>query len=847
MAQTLAELYVKIGSDFQKVDGDLSKLDHRIKGMDPSIQKMESGFGKVNKTILAMGGVIAGIGIAKFGSDIIGASTRMDSLNRAMITTEGSAQKASARMKEFVQIAKDPGLGLSQLAKGYIQLKSVGVGADLAVRSIRGIANAIALVGGGKEELERVTRQFVQMQGKGKVMAEDLMVIAESMPQIRKMAEQAFPAAAKSSKGLTEALQEMGVTGQQFIAGVTAEMAKLPKAADGAKNAQDNFTDALERFRAKLGDQILPMVTKLLNSLTDLMGKFEAMPASTQKMLGTAVVGGVGLLGIAATLTSIVSTIGLVKSGLSGLGVTSAGAGAAGVAGGTAAGAVAGRTIGSIALTAAKVSLIAGSVVFAYEAAKAITAIPSYPAGQGPFAEQMRMEGKTQTAHSKMTAQEMADYDAYFYPDGKPKGISQYKTAAGPIEPVKPIVLTPEEKEKLKKEAEKASEIYWTNWFDHAEAIAKQEYQVILGGMPSTLFQPSAWIEAQRVKYRDEAIPSMAGGVPAISGLNISRAGLTSGLGLGLEVSKATQEREKSILKIAKIEKDIDNKSAAERSALRQKDFDEVGSQMQNVSDDWNELSYDMEDGIMATGEAWKHVISSVKDNLIDLYDTLEPLLIKAGMGEKTAKNINTWVDGISRIMSAYGIGKSLYTGGAEIASKLGIGGKGAEMAGGIAEGGTAGGSSLGLSSGMKVAGPVAIAYGSYKVGSNYYKMFFGDEKVPPSQAKQYMQEQYHIGKYEDAVRGVYANTKGYEDAMTKLGIEPYPLAKGGWVMKPTIALMGEREPELVIPKSKLGSSGLGGNTHIEIHNINMPTMDRAMAENVVVQAVEDAKRHNRI
>jgi tape measure domain-containing protein len=227
MAQTLAELYVRIGSDSQKVDGDLSKLHQRISGMDPSIQKMETGFGKINKTIGALGGIIAGIGIAKFGSDIIGASTRMDSLNRAMITTEGSAQKASARMKEFVQIAKDPGLGLSQLAKGYIQLKSVGIGADLAVRSIRGIANAIALVGGGKEELERVTRQFVQMQGKGKVMAEDLMVIAESMPQIRKMAEQAFPAAAKSSKGLTEALQEMGVTGKQFIAGVTAEMEKI--------------------------------------------------------------------------------------------------------------------------------------------------------------------------------------------------------------------------------------------------------------------------------------------------------------------------------------------------------------------------------------------------------------------------------------------------------------------------------------------------------------------------------------------------------------------------------------------------------------------------------------------
>ena len=77
------------------------------------------------------------------------------------------------------------------------------------------------------------------------------------------------------------------------------------------------------------------------------------------------------------------------------------------------------------------------------------------------------------------------------------------------------------------------------------------------------------------------------------------------------------------------------------------------------------------------------------------------------------------------------------------------------------------------------------------------------------------------------------------------MGVEGY--ATGGWVMKPTFAMVGEREPELVIPKSKMGQGGFGGNTHIEIHNINLPTMDRVSAENLVVNAITDARRHARI
>jgi len=79
----------------------------------------------------------------------------------------------------------------------------------------------------------------------------------------------------------------------------------------------------------------------------------------------------------------------------------------------------------------------------------------------------------------------------------------------------------------------------------------------------------------------------------------------------------------------------------------------------------------------------------------------------------------------------------------------------------------------------------------------------------------------------------------------------PMMMAEGGSgvVTKPTMFIAGERGTETFDfrPVGKGGRSGIGG-THVEIHQIVVPdTWDRQRAENVVVQAYEDAVRHGRI
>jgi tape measure domain-containing protein len=862
--QILGEAWVRINLD------DLKKLDLKV---DDSGRKFKTGFDKMEtqtqklgRAFGALGGAIATLGVIKVGNDIFQASLKMENLNKMLLANEGSAKKAEAAMAKYLQMAKSPGLNLSQITQGMTQLKSLGVSATQAEKTIMALGNQMVLSGRGAEEFGRVMVQIQQSIGKGRLMAEDLRVVAESMPMIRKLMTDAFGTAD------TDKLAKMGVSAIDFWTKLTTQMEKSPKAIGGTQNSIDNFKDSLLQFEAALGKVVMPSVGRFLDSLTKMMDQFNAMPEATKNVIGKAVVGGLGILGIGAALSSVLIIAGQVKSALVGLGavnvgggVTSALAGSAGsgVASGAVAGAVAkqGFTIGAALMTIGKVSIVAGTVALAYDIAKRIKDTTPVSMDDGRAV----IGGTPFDRGGSMTFSEIArDYNRNVATNQEVSKNKWTSSMPVPFKAQPAIIPTAEETKKLEKEAEKAKEYAeaYQKFTDEINAMAYPEKPPppdILGydrGTPRSISAYEFRKEQSMPTLSKEYSPPMAGGISAL-GLSDSRAGLTSGLGLGVEVSKVMQEQEKaklhSIEVLAMAEKKADDDLYANWIAGNKKVVGEIGSGTEEIGSEWNKLDEEIKGGIKEVGDSWSKVISSVKDNLIDLYDTLEPLLIKAGMGEKTAKNINTWVDGISRIISAYGIGKNLYTGGAEIASKLGIGGKGAEMSGGVATGGTAAGavagngSSIGLSSVMKVAGPVAIAYGGYKVGSNYYEMFFGDEKVPPNQAKQYMQEQYHIGKYEDPVRGVYANTKGYEDAMAKLGIEPYPLAKGGWVMKPTIALIGEREPELVIPKSKLGSSGLGGNTHIEIHNINMPTMDRATAENVVVNAINDARRHNRI
>jgi tape measure domain-containing protein len=328
MDEVIGSAWVEINSNIKELQRDITGIRKHV---DDSAKHIETRFNSATKAITLMGSAIAGIGVAKLGADIYGASIKMDTMNRMLTNIEGSQEKANKRFEQFRILAKEPVLDPFNLSRFYVGLKSVNVEADLSIRFMKSLANSMAGVGAGNEEFARSMEQFVQMMGKGKLVGQDLRVIAESFPQIRKMIGEAFD-------GITdpEELAKKGYTALEVLTKLNEVMEKQPHFAGGAQAALDNFKQSLQLFEGALGKDVLPTISKFLDKLTNLMDAFSAMPEATKKVIGTSVVGGLGLLGIGAALSSIISLIGLTKEGLVALGAIKIGANVAGLASGVA-------------------------------------------------------------------------------------------------------------------------------------------------------------------------------------------------------------------------------------------------------------------------------------------------------------------------------------------------------------------------------------------------------------------------------------------------------------------------------------------------------------------------------
>lgn len=238
----------------------------------------------------------------------------LDSLKRGLTAITGSAADAAVQLDRLREIAKAPGIGFQEAIQGSIRLQAVGFSALEAERALKQFANAVALTGGGRDELERVTVQLGQLAAKGKVVAQDLKPIIEAAPAVGQALLQAFGTVN------SEDIQKLGLSTDEFLDKLLDALNDLPKAAAGAKNAFENFSDSVFVATSAIGEAILPPLTRIINTLEpiilDLAEKFRALSPEIQ----TAIVA-IGALAAAAgpvlfILGGIVTGIGSLIKGL---------------------------------------------------------------------------------------------------------------------------------------------------------------------------------------------------------------------------------------------------------------------------------------------------------------------------------------------------------------------------------------------------------------------------------------------------------------------------------------------------------------------------------------------------
>ena len=301
---------------------ELQRLYVRVLG---DIVDLEKKMGKAERLTSDFGQKMVGVGkgltiglslpLAAVGVASVSAAADLDRLKRGLTAVMGSAGGATAELSKLQQVAKLPGLGFREAIQGSIRLQAafgdMEGRVDLARNALMAFGNAIATVGGGKAQLDRVTVALSQIAAKGKVSAEEILQLQEALPQIRQAMRDAFGTAS------TEELQKMGITAEEFIRKITAEFDKLPKVTGGAANAFENFTDALFRARAAIGEKLLPVVVPMIERFAALLENVERVDPATVRL-------GLAIGAVAAVAGPLVIVLGSLAQTLTFLSVAGA-------------------------------------------------------------------------------------------------------------------------------------------------------------------------------------------------------------------------------------------------------------------------------------------------------------------------------------------------------------------------------------------------------------------------------------------------------------------------------------------------------------------------------------------
>lgn len=263
--------------------------------------------------------------IVAVGRASVDAYVRLDSLRRGLEAVMGSASATKKEMLLLRDVAKLPGMGMEEALQGSLNLQAVGYTAEEARTYLLQFGNAIATVGGGKEQLQGVVYQLTQMAGKAKVTAEDIKPIINNAPIVARLMREVYGTTD------TEAIQKMGVAPREFIDAIVQQLSRLERVTGGPKNALENLSDSATLALAKIGESLSSAIDATTSLLSDalqvvetLATRFGELPEPIKNMaasigVAAAAMGplllGVGGLTIAAgSLAGALATLGISLS-----------------------------------------------------------------------------------------------------------------------------------------------------------------------------------------------------------------------------------------------------------------------------------------------------------------------------------------------------------------------------------------------------------------------------------------------------------------------------------------------------------------------------------------------------
>jgi tape measure domain-containing protein len=259
----------KLRTQLKAVREDFHMTGDSARRSGSGVRSFISSFSDKAAAVTAIASIASGLG----GLVAFNNALRFDSITRGLATVSDGYDQLEAQIFRIQDIAKLPGAGFEEVSAAVLALESVNMKAELAERTVRAFANALASVGKGKAELDGVITAITQIISKGKISAEEINQIAERVPQVRKLLLEAFGTAD------TEEIQRMGIEATEAVERIVSAAEKLPKVSGGFSNLLENLEDSIKRATLPLGrglaegfQEITPLIEELLSG-SEKVGK----------------------------------------------------------------------------------------------------------------------------------------------------------------------------------------------------------------------------------------------------------------------------------------------------------------------------------------------------------------------------------------------------------------------------------------------------------------------------------------------------------------------------------------------------------------------------------------------
>ena len=279
---------------------------------------------EVGKKVSVLSGAVAGlfaIGV-KYNAEL-------EVSTKAFETFTGSAEEADKAINNIRKDSRTSIFDTNALVKANQYLISTGVDADKARKTINGLADAIALTGGGNDELNRMALNLQQIQNVGKASATDIRQFAMAGIDVYGVLAETLGVTTQEVKNmdisfedLSDALIKASSEGGKYYGG-------QEKMADTLTGKVSKLKKTFQELMGSLSELLMPILDKLIGYLQKAVDWFNSLDQSQKDLItkiGIAIVTiGPALIIIGKLISgigSIISFIGGVSKALGFLGST---------------------------------------------------------------------------------------------------------------------------------------------------------------------------------------------------------------------------------------------------------------------------------------------------------------------------------------------------------------------------------------------------------------------------------------------------------------------------------------------------------------------------------------------